>query len=231
MSHQTPAVDAAPRLHIYNTRTRAEEPFTSIVPGKVGMYVCGVTVYDSAHIGHGMSSIIFDIIRRYLLHIGYEVRYAQNFTDIDDKIINRAIAEGIPPTDLTERLIAEWDEEIGALNILPATVAPRATQEIPEIIEMIEGLIEKGHAYEARGDVYFSVRSFPGYGKPQVSASRSATSNRTRSTSCSGNHPNRANLPGPVRGARAGRAGISNARQCARIISTVRSTSMAAAGT
>lgn len=152
-------------LRIYNTRTRSEETFTSIVPGKIGMYVCGVTVYDSAHIGHGMSSIVFDTIRRYLIHFGYDVRYAQNFTDVDDKIIDRAAVEGIAPGELTERLIAEWDEEIGSFNILPATVTPRATQEIPEIIAMIEGLIVKGHAYAAGGDVYFRVRSFPAYGQ------------------------------------------------------------------
>ncbi|MEJ7901496.1 MAG: cysteine--tRNA ligase [Thermomicrobiales bacterium] len=152
-------------LIIYNTRTRAKEPFTSIVPGKIGMYVCGVTVYDSAHIGHAMSSIVFDTIRRYLLHLGYDVRYAQNFTDVDDKIIQRAGAEGITPGELTERLIAEWDEEISAFNVLPATVAPRATNEIPEIISMIEGLIVREHAYKTHGDVYFRVRSFPDYGK------------------------------------------------------------------
>ncbi len=158
----------APRdstLRIYNTRTGGKEAFTSIVPGRIGMYVCGVTVYDSAHIGHGMSSIVFDTIRRYLLHLGFDVRYAQNFTDVDDKIIDHATAEGITPDELTERIIGEWDEEIGAFNVLPATVAPRATGEIPEIIAMIEGLIGKGHAYEAEGDVYFRVRSFPAYGK------------------------------------------------------------------
>ncbi len=165
MSLQIPPPAAENQLRMYNTRTRAEEQFTSIVSGKIGMYVCGVTVYDSAHIGHGMFSIVFDTIRRYLLHLGYEVRYAQNFTDIDDKIINRATAEGISETDLTVRLIDEWDRDIGAFNVLPTTVAPRATQEIPGIIEMIEGLIDKGHAYEARGDVYFRVRSFPAYGK------------------------------------------------------------------
>jgi cysteinyl-tRNA synthetase len=159
----SPAIDSG--LRVYNTRTRAEEPFTTILPGKIGMYVCGVTVYDSAHIGHGMFSIVFDSIRRYLLHLGYDVRYAQNFTDIDDKIINRANAEGISSTDLTERMIAEWDQDIGAFNVLPATVAPRATDEIPEIIAMIEGLIEKGHAYASDGDVYFAVRSFPTYGQ------------------------------------------------------------------
>jgi cysteinyl-tRNA synthetase len=152
-------------LSIYNTRTREEQTFTSIVPGKIGMYVCGVTVYDSAHIGHGMSSIVFDTIRRYLIHLGYDVRYVQNFTDVEDKIIARAKEEGIPPDVLTERLIAEWNEEIAAFNVLPASVTPRATQEMPEIIEMIEGLVENGHAYESNGDVYFRVRAFPEYGK------------------------------------------------------------------
>jgi cysteinyl-tRNA synthetase len=153
------------RLRVFNTRTRKEEDFTTIEPGKVGMYVCGVTVYDSAHIGHGMSSIVFDTIRRYLLHLGYDVRYAQNFTDVDDKIIDRANKEETSSEMLTERLIAEWDDEIAAFNVLPATIAPRATREIPGIIRMIEGLIEKGHAYESHGDVFFKVRSFPGYGK------------------------------------------------------------------
>lgn len=152
-------------LRMYNSRTRQVENFATIEPGKVGMYVCGVTVYDSAHIGHGMSSIVFDTIRRYLLHLGYEVRYAQNFTDIDDKIINRANAEGIDPNDLVERLIAEWNDEIAAFNVLPATVNPRATQEVPEIIALIEELIRKEHAYESNGDVFFRVRSFPRYGQ------------------------------------------------------------------
>ncbi len=152
-------------LRLYNTLTRREEPFSTIEPGKVGMYVCGVTVYDSAHIGHGMSSIVFDALRRYLMHLGYEVRYAQNFTDVDDKIINRANAEGIDPNDLVESLIAEWSEEIAAFNVLPATVNPRATEEIPEIIAMIEGLVANGHAYESAGDVFFRVRSFPRYGQ------------------------------------------------------------------
>ena len=158
------AATVATDLRLYNTLTRREEPFTTIEPGKVGMYVCGVTVYDSAHIGHGMSAIVFDALRRYLLHLGYDVRYAQNFTDVDDKIINRANAEEIDPNDLVESLIAEWTEEITAFNVLPATVNPRATQEIPEIITMIEGLVEGGHAYPSNGDVFFRVRSFPRYG-------------------------------------------------------------------
>ncbi len=165
MSRDTAETAERDQLLIYNTLTRQKEPFTTIEPGRVGMYVCGVTVYDHAHIGHGMGSVVFDTIRRYLLHIGYDVRYAQNFTDIDDKIIDRANREDLDPFELTERMIAEWNDEIGSLNILPATVTPRATQEIPEIIAMIEGLISNGHAYVAGGDVYFRVRSFPEYGK------------------------------------------------------------------
>ena len=152
-------------LRIYNTLSRQKEPFTTIEPGKVRMYVCGVTPYDSAHIGHGMSMTVFDIIRRYLQHRGYEVRHIQNFTDIDDKIIARANREGIDPNELTEQLIAQWHVETAELNALPATHYPRATQEVGPIIAMIEGLVANGHAYPVDGDVYFRVRSFPGYGK------------------------------------------------------------------
>jgi cysteinyl-tRNA synthetase len=155
----------AETIRIYNTMSRQKEPFETIEPGKVRMYVCGVTPYDSAHIGHGMSMTVFDIIRRYLEHRGYEVRHIQNFTDIDDKIIARANREGIDPNDLTEDLIAQWHDETAELGALPATYYPRATQEVGPIIEMIEGLIEKGHAYPVDGDVYFRVRSFPTYGK------------------------------------------------------------------
>jgi cysteinyl-tRNA synthetase len=152
-------------LRVYNTLTRQKEPFTTIEPGVVRMYVCGVTPYDSAHVGHGMSMTVFDIVRRYLEHRGYRVRHIQNFTDIDDKIIARANREGIDPAALTEQLIAQWHEETKELNALPATCYPRATQEIGPIIQMIEGLIAEGHAYVVDGDVYFRVRSFPGYGK------------------------------------------------------------------
>jgi cysteinyl-tRNA synthetase len=129
------------------------------------MYVCGVTPYAKAHIGHAMSSIVFDVIKRYLTYRGYEVRHVTNFTDIDDKIIARANREGINPDDLTEAMIAEWHRETAALNVLPADLYPRATQEVDRIIEMIEELIRSGHAYEVEGDVYFRVRSFPEYGK------------------------------------------------------------------
>jgi len=152
-------------IQIYNTLTRRKEPFVTIEPGVVRMYVCGVTVYAQAHIGHAMSAIVFDVIRRYLEHRGYAVRHATNFTDVDDKIIARANREGIPPQELSERLIGEWLEETAALNVLPATMYPRATDEIGSIIAMIAALVDRGYAYPVDGDVYFRVRAFPGYGK------------------------------------------------------------------
>jgi cysteinyl-tRNA synthetase len=152
-------------IHVYNTLTRRKEPLQTIEPGKVRMYVCGVTPYDSAHVGHGMSLMAFDVIRRYLEHRGYEVRHIQNFTDIDDKIINRANAEGIDPEVLTESYIAEWHAQMRGLNVLPAARYPRATEEVGPIITMVQGLVDRGYAYAVDGDVYFRVRSFASYGK------------------------------------------------------------------
>ncbi len=151
--------------NLYSTLSRRVEPLTTIEPGVVRMYVCGVTPYDNAHIGHAMSAIVFDMIRRYLEHAGYDVRHVVNFTDIDDKIIVRAQREGISASELTEKLIADFHREREALGVLAATVYPQATHEIPAIVTMIEGLIDKGHAYEADGDVYFRVRTFDDYGK------------------------------------------------------------------
>jgi cysteinyl-tRNA synthetase len=152
-------------VRVYNTQSRTVEPLETIEPGIVRMYVCGVTPYAKAHIGHAMSSIVFDVIKRFLTYRGYDVRHVTNFTDIDDKIIARANREGISPDDLTETMIAEWHRETAALNVLPADLYPRATQEVDRIIEMIEVLIRTGHAYEVEGDVYYRVRSFPEYGK------------------------------------------------------------------
>jgi cysteinyl-tRNA synthetase len=153
-------------LVVYNTMSRMKEPFETVEPGIVTMYVCGVTVYSDAHIGHAMSAITFDVIRRYLEWSGYQVRHAQNFTDVDDKIINRAAQLGVTTDDLVEQLIAAWRDETSALNVLPATVYPRATQEIPGIIAMIEGLIAGGYAYPvAGGDVNYRVTRFAEYGK------------------------------------------------------------------
>jgi cysteinyl-tRNA synthetase len=152
-------------VRVYTTQSRTVEPLETIEPGVVRMYVCGVTPYAKAHIGHAMSSIVFDVIKRFLTYRGYDVRHVTNFTDIDDKIIARANREGISPDDLTETMIAEWHRETAALNVLPADLYPRATQEVDRIIEMIEVLIRTGHAYEVEGDVYYRVRSFPEYGK------------------------------------------------------------------
>lgn len=152
-------------LEIYNTLTRQKEPFKTLEEGKVRMYVCGVTVYDSAHIGHAMSSLVFDTLRRYLEHRGYEVEYVQNFTDVDDKIIARANALGVSPHALADQYVREFLHQMRVLNIQEATVHPRATGEIPSIIKMVEGLIDAGHAYTSNGNVYFRVQTFDDYGK------------------------------------------------------------------
>ncbi len=153
-------------LTVYNTMSRSKEPFETIEPNTVKMYVCGVTPYSDAHIGHGLSAITFDVIRRYLEWKGYTVFHAQNFTDIDDKIINRSNAENLDPMELVEEMIENFKSEIGALNNLPATYYPRATEEVPYMIEMIEGLIERGFAYPtAEGDVNYRVNHFEEYGK------------------------------------------------------------------
>ena len=153
-------------LRVYNTLTRKKEDFQTLEPGIVKMYVCGVTVYSDAHIGHAMFALVFDIVRRYLTYRGFAVRQVINYTDVDDKIINRANAMGVDASELAEKYIQEFNRQIGTLNILPATVNPRATQEMPQIIRMIGGLIAKGFAYPAKnGDVYFRVTKDPDYGK------------------------------------------------------------------
>ena len=131
----------------------------------VRMYVCGVTPYSSAHVGHAMSYIVFDVLHRYLEFRGFAVRRVQNFTDIDDKLIDRAAQEGVSVHELAERHIAEYFEDMAALNVRPADEYPRATEELPKIVEVISGLIASGHAYESAGDVYFRVRSVEDYGK------------------------------------------------------------------
>lgn len=153
-------------LRIYNTLTRKKEEFQTLEPGLVKMYVCGVTVYNDAHVGHAMSALVFDIIRRYLEYKGYTVKHVMNFTDVDDKIINRANQLGEDPFHLAERYINDYRQNLSDLNILPATVNPRATQTMPEIIKMISELGEKDFAYApGNGDVYFRVSKDPDYGK------------------------------------------------------------------
>ena len=153
-------------LRLYNTLSRKKEDFQTLEPGVVKMYVCGVTVYNEAHVGHAMSALVFDIIRRYLEYKGYQVRHVMNYTDVDDKIINRANQLGEDPLALAQRYIDDYNQNLSDLNVLPATSNPRATQTMKEIQAMVSGLIEKGHAYAApNGDVYFRVTKDPGYGK------------------------------------------------------------------
>jgi cysteinyl-tRNA synthetase len=152
-------------IKIYNTLTRKKEDFATIEPNKVRMYVCGPTVYSNAHIGHAMSSLVFDIIKRYLQFRGYNVNHVMNFTDVDDKIINRANQQGVDPFELAEGYIQEFRRHLADLNILPATYNPRATLEMPQILNMIQGLIDKGYAYPKDGDVYFRVTKDDDYGK------------------------------------------------------------------
>jgi cysteinyl-tRNA synthetase len=152
-------------LKIYNTLTRKKEDLETLEPGVVKMYVCGPTVYSKAHVGHAMSAMVFDIIRRYLEYRGYEIRYLMNFTDVDDKIIARANEQGADPFQLAEGYIRDYEQNLSDLNIKPATFNPRATQEIDQIIEMIAGLIAKGYAYPVDGDVYFRVTKDEDYGR------------------------------------------------------------------
>ena len=152
-------------LQIYNSLTRTHETFTPIKPGKIGMYVCGMTVYDHAHVGHARVMIVFDVVVRYLRSRGFDVRYVRNITDIDDKIIRRANERGEDINGLTARVIDAMHEDERALGMLPPDEEPRATTHIAEIVAMIESLIKGGYAYAAtNGDVYYRVRKFPSYG-------------------------------------------------------------------
>jgi cysteinyl-tRNA synthetase len=152
-------------LRIFNTLTRGKEDFVPLIPGEVRMYVCGVTVYDLSHIGHARSALAFDIIRRHLAFKGLRVTFVKNFTDVDDRIIRRANEEGVEATVISERYIAEYRADMAALGILPPHVEPKATEHVPQMIELIERLLKRGTAYVLEGDVYFEVRRFPSYGK------------------------------------------------------------------
>ena len=153
-------------MRVYNTMTKKKEEFVPLVPGKVSMYVCGPTVYNLIHIGNARPMIVFDTVRRYMEHKGYEVNYVSNFTDVDDKIIKKAIEEGITAEEVSQRYIAECKKDMADMNVKPATTHPLATQEIDGMIDMISTLIEKGYAYPAAdGTVYFRTRQFKEYGK------------------------------------------------------------------
>ena len=152
-------------LRIFNTLTRKKEEFVPLVPGQVGMYSCGVTVYDLSHVGHARMMLAFDVIVRYLRFRGYQVKFVRNFTDVDDKIIRRALAEKVEATVVSERNIAEFRKDMASLGVLPADLEPKATEHIPQMVDLITALVAKGVAYAVDGDVYFEVRRFPGYGK------------------------------------------------------------------
>lgn len=150
-------------LRLYNTLTGTKETFTPLQPGKVGMYVCGVTVYDYCHIGHARANIVFDIIFRYLKYSGYAVTYVRNYTDVDDKIIQRANERGISSAQLAQEFIRAFDEDMAALGLEKPTIEPKATEHMEEIIHLVQRLIDAGKAYAVDGDVYFAVRSFANY--------------------------------------------------------------------
>ncbi|MEJ2446671.1 MAG: cysteine--tRNA ligase [Anaerolineales bacterium] len=152
-------------IKVYNTLARKKQEFKTLQPHKVSMYVCGPTVYDKAHVGHAMSALVFDIVRRYLEYRGYQVHHVTKYTDVDDKIIQRAAVEGVEPLEVAERYIKEFDRHLKDLNILPADDYPRATEEIDNIIDSVQLLVDKGYAYPKDGDVYYRVEKFDDYGK------------------------------------------------------------------
>ena len=152
-------------MKLYNTLTKRKEEFVPLVPGEVSMYVCGPTVYNFIHIGNARPMIVFDTARRYMEYKGYKVNYVSNFTDVDDKIINKAIEEGVDASEISSRYIAECKKDMEAMNVRPATVHPLATQEIPGMIEMVQKLVDQGYAYDVNGTVYFRTRKFAEYGK------------------------------------------------------------------
>ena len=147
-------------MKLFNTMTMQKEEFVPIEAGKVRMYACGPTVYNFIHVGNARPIIMFDVLRRYFEYRGFEVTFVQNFTDVDDKIIRRANEEGISPSDVAEKYIAEYWTDVKALGVREATVHPRATENMQQIIDMVSSLIEKGFAYEVNGDVYYRTERF-----------------------------------------------------------------------
>jgi cysteinyl-tRNA synthetase len=152
-------------LKVFNTLTGRKDSFEPLVPDQVRMYVCGVTVYDYSHLGHARSALVFDVIRNYLRFSGYAVKYVKNFTDVDDKIINRASEEGKTSAEIAETYLRSYQEDMKRLGVVEADVEPKATEHIPDIITMIQTLIAKGHAYRLNGDVYYEVKTYPAYGR------------------------------------------------------------------
>lgn len=152
-------------FRLYDTASREKVDFQPLVEGQVSIYVCGLTVYDLPHIGHARTFVVFDVLRLFLMELGYGVKFVRNHTDIDDKIINRAREEGTTPKALADAMIDALHADMAAIDVAQADIEPRVTQHIPDIIAFIEKLIANGHAYAVDGDVYFSVSSFDDYGK------------------------------------------------------------------
>ena len=152
-------------MKVFNTLTKKKEEFVPLEEGKVRMYVCGPTVYNYIHIGNARPMIVFDTVRRYFEYKGYDVNYVSNFTDVDDKIIKKAIEEQVSAQEISQRYIAECKKDMAGMNVKPATKHPLATEEICGMVEMISELIDKGYDYEKNGTVYFSTRKFKDYGK------------------------------------------------------------------
>ena len=152
-------------MQVFNTLTRRKEEFRTIQDGQVNMYVCGPTVYNFIHIGNARPICVFDVFRRFMMYRGYRVNYVQNYTDVNDKIIRQAGTEGITPEECALKYIREYETDAKGLNVLPATVHPKVSEYMPQIIRFIEKLVEKGYAYETNGDVYYRTRKFTGYGK------------------------------------------------------------------
>ncbi len=152
-------------LRLFNTLVNDKQDFVPLVPGRIGLYVCGITVYDLPHIGHARFLVAFDVAARFFRFSGWQVKYVRNWTDVDDKIIRRAVERSEDPLALGQRFIDECRKDMASIGVLPADVEPRATEHIPEMLAIIQKLIDRGHAYVAQGDVYFAVRSYPDYGK------------------------------------------------------------------
>lgn len=229
-------------MKIYNTLSRRKEEFVPVEPGKVKMYVCGPTVYNLIHIGNARPMIVFDTVRRYFEYKGYEVNFVSNFTDVDDKIIKKSIEEGVDADTVSKRYIAECRKDMEAMNIMPATKNPLATEEIGGMLDMIRILIEKGYAYAAAdGTVYYRVRKFKDYGKLSHKNLDDLQSGfreikvtgeeakRIPTISCSGSPKRKESPSGSPPGARAVPAGILSARLWPRDTWVTRSTSMPAA--
>ena len=205
-------------MKLFNTMSRRKEEFVPLEEGKVRMYVCGPTVYNLIHIGNARPMIIFDTVRRYLEYKGYEVNYVSNFTDVDDKIIKKAIEEGVSAEEISQRYIAECKKDMAGMNVKPATTHPLATQEIDGMIDMIQTLIDKEYAYPvADGTVYFRVKKFKEYGKlSHKNLDPVKIRKKIRLTSYSGNQRKKGNRFGNLHGATEDRDGILNAPLCPR---------------